>query len=143
MRYDMETADRDAFLDRASPAMLAYVGTTFEDGTPHVVPVWFRWDGDALTIWTHEDRPWVRNLRRDQRVTVVIAEDEPPFAGVTMQGTVETRTADDGETMAEIRAITRRYLPEEEVDAYVAGWPNLRTIARLRPDRIRAWGRGY
>jgi hypothetical protein len=43
----------------------------------------------------------------------------------------------------EIRRITRRYLTEDELDAYVAEWSHLRSIVCIRPAAIRAWRRGY
>jgi PPOX class probable F420-dependent enzyme len=139
----MEPDELNAFLDRESPALLAYVGSTFEDGSPHIAPVWYRWDGREVTIWTGAKRPWARNLARDPRASFVVAEAEPPFAGVVMTGRVTIRTADDEVVTAEIRRITRRYIPEDEVEAYVRGWPNLRTIVTLRPESVRSWGRGY
>lgn len=138
----MEPDELDGFLGRA-PALLGFVGNSFADGSPHVVPVWYRWNGSEITIWTGEKRPWVRNLSHDPRVSIVVAEQVPPFAGLVMQGRMEVRTADDETTAMEIRRICRRYLPDDDVEGYVDGFPNLRTIARLRPDSVRSWVRGY
>jgi PPOX class probable F420-dependent enzyme len=143
VKVGMEFDELDAFLDRVSPALLGLVGTSFRDGSPHVVPVWYRWDGKDVRIWTHEKRGWVRNLGRDPRVAFVVAEPEPPFAAVVMYGRVEITTIDDEATALEIRRISRRYLPETEVEDYAGRWPDLRTIVRIRPDSISSWARGY
>ncbi|MBO0730900.1 MAG: pyridoxamine 5'-phosphate oxidase family protein, partial [Acidimicrobiaceae bacterium] len=63
----MRPEDIDAFLERSAPPLVGVIGTTRSDGAPHVVPVWYRWDGTAIHVWTGEDRRWVRNLRREPR----------------------------------------------------------------------------
>jgi hypothetical protein len=42
----------------------------------------------------------------------------------------------------EIRAITRRYIVPEEVEGYIARWPDLRTIVTIVPARIVSWSAG-
>ena len=102
----MTSPELEAFLGRTRPALLGVVGTLREDGSPHVVPVWYRWDGQAALIWTDERRGWVRNAVRDSRVAFSVQEIQPPFAAVVMHGRVEVRTSDDDATAAEIRRIT-------------------------------------
>ena len=131
-----------AFLDQRNPALVGVAGTVRADGSPHVVPVWYRWDGDAVRLWTHEERLWVRNLRRDPRIAFSVQETEPPYGAVTMRGRAEICTA-SADAEDEIRRITRRYLSENEVEGYVTAWSHLRTIVCIHPAAIRAWGRGY
>jgi PPOX class probable F420-dependent enzyme len=129
-----------AFLDRP---LLGVVSTLRRDGSPHAVPVWFRYDGETVRIWTDERRGWVRNLRRDPRVAFAVAEMDPPYAGVILRGEGTVRTSADEATAAEIRAITRRYIPEGEVEEYVARWPHLNTIVTIRPSAVTGWIVGY
>jgi PPOX class probable F420-dependent enzyme len=129
-----------AFLDRP---LLGVVSTLRRDGSPHAVPVWFRYDGESVRIWTDERRAWVRNLRRDPRVAFVVAEMDPPYAGVIVRGEGMVRTRADEATAAEIRAITSRYIPEDEVEEYVTRWPDLHTIVTIRPSSIAGWTVGY
>ena len=131
-----------AFLDQRDPALVGVVGTTRADGSPHTVPVWYRWDGTAVRVWTHEERLWVRNLRRDPRIAFSVQEAKPPYGAVTMRGRAEISTA-GADAEEEIRRITRRYLAENELDEYVAAWSHLRTIVSIHPAAIRAWSRGY
>ncbi|HYJ67282.1 MAG TPA: hypothetical protein VEX15_06425 [Nocardioidaceae bacterium] len=44
--------------------------------------------------------------------------------------------------MEEARRISRRYLPLEDVDGYVAQWSELRTIVTITPDHIVSWSAG-
>ncbi len=129
-----------AFLDRR-PGLLGVVGTLRRDGSPSVVPVWYRWDGEAVRIWTDERRGWVRNLAREPRAAFSVQEQEPPFAAVLLRGMIAT--AQSEEAAAEIRRITGRYIPEGEVEEYVAGWPDLWTIVTIRPASITSWEKGY
>jgi len=132
-----------AFLDREWPTPLGVIGTIRRDGSPQVVPVWFRWDGEAVRIWSGEERVWVKNARRDPRIAFSVQEEKAPFAAVIMRGRAEVATGDDPEIAAEIRRITRRYIEPAEVDAYVSSWAGLQTIVRIRPEKITPWGRGY
>jgi PPOX class probable F420-dependent enzyme len=136
----MEQDEINVFLDQENPALVGVVATTRADGSPHVVPVWYRWDGRAVRVWTHEERLWVRNLRRDPRIAFSVQESKPPFGAVTMRGQAEIGIAD---TEDEIRRITRRYLTADELDAYVAEWSHLRSIVSIHPAAVRGWGRGY
>lgn len=139
----MTSPELEAFLGRTRPALLGVVGTLREDGSPHVVPVWYRWDGQAALIWTDERRGWVRNVVRDSRVAFSVQESGPPFAAVVMHGRAEVSTSDDDATAAEIRRITVRYIKEADVEEYIRGWAHLRTIVTIRPDSMSSWGRGY
>jgi PPOX class probable F420-dependent enzyme len=129
-----------AFLDRP---LLGFVATLRRDGSPNAVPVWYRYDGAAVSIWTEERRGWVRNVLRDPRVSFVVAELEPPYAGVIVRGEAAVRTAPDDVTAREVRAITRRYIPADEVEEYVARWPGLDTIVTVRPSTLTGWTIGY
>jgi PPOX class probable F420-dependent enzyme len=139
----MSPSELRAFLDRTDPPLLGVVGTLREDGWPHVVPVWYRYDGEALRVWSDEGRGWVSNVLRDPRVAFSVQEIEPPYAAVVMRGRAEIRTGDDRSIDEEIRAITRRYIAEAEVESYVAGWSRLRTIVTIQPESISSWARGY
>ena len=143
MATAMRQKDIQAFLDRTLPALLAVVGTLRKDGSPHVVPVWYRYDGEAMHVWTTEERGWVRNIKRDPRVGFSVQEPEPPYAAVVMHGRADVTTSDSAEVSEEIRRITRRYIDGPEVEDYVARWERLRTIVTVRLDRMTAWSRGY
>jgi PPOX class probable F420-dependent enzyme len=129
-----------AFLERP---LLGVVCALRRDGSPHPVPVWYRYDGQGVRIWTEERRAWVRNAKRDPRVAFVVAEMEPPYAGVIIRGEASVRTRGDDATAAEIRAITRRYIPADEVEEYVARWPGLHTIVTIHPSAVNSWTVGY
>lgn len=89
-------ARRIAMTDQERDALLAElrtcrIGTVGADGSPHVTPVWFVWDGTALWIYSIiRSQRWT-NLMRDPRVSVVIdtGDDYFELRGVEFIGEVE------------------------------------------------------
>jgi PPOX class probable F420-dependent enzyme len=119
--------------------MLGVVGTLDEDGGPHLVPVWYRYDGERVYIWTLETRRWVKNLARDGRVALSVQEDKPPYAAVSLRGRATITTSDGEEVAQEIRQVTRRYVEEPHVEEYIRQWAHLRTIVSITPEKISGW----
>jgi PPOX class probable F420-dependent enzyme len=141
----MSPAELEAFLAQTFPTPLGVIATVRRDGSPHVVPVWFRWDAGAVTIWTTETRVWVRNLLRDPRVAFSVQTFEEPYPAVMMRGTATAETAEtaeDAATVEQARAVARRYLAPEDVEEYVARWSDLRTIVTITPDHVVSWSAG-
>jgi PPOX class probable F420-dependent enzyme len=48
------------------------VATVNGDGSPHVSPLWFVWDGESLWLTSITESQRWENLRRDNRVAVVV-----------------------------------------------------------------------
>ena len=138
----MSPAELETFLAQTFPTPLGVIATLRRDGSPHIVPVWFRWDTGVVKLWTAETRVWVRNLLHDPRVAFSVQTFEEPYPAVMMRGTATVATADDAATVEEIRAITRRYIIPEEVEGYIADWPDLRTIVTIVPAHIVSWSAG-
>lgn len=95
----------------------AKVATVQADGAPHVVPVWFTLDGEQLLFTTWHKTVKAANLERDPRVALAIDDEEPPFAFVMIEGTVELeKEADD--LLAWTTRISGRYMGPELADEY-------------------------
>ncbi len=138
----MSATELEDFLAQVFPTPLGVVATLRQDGSPHIVPVWFRWRAGAVTIWTTEARAWVRNVLRDPRVAFSVQTFDAPYPAVVIRGRASVATADDDATVEEIRAITRRYVAPEGVERYVASWPDLRTIVTIVPQHMVSWSVG-
>jgi PPOX class probable F420-dependent enzyme len=128
----VDDAERSAFLARPLTAVVSTVGAT---GAPHAVPVWYRYDGEHLRVWTGSRPTWVGNLRRDPRASVTVVETATPHAAVLLYCTAIVAT--DEEWMAgEVRQIAERYLPAAAVDVYIHRLAKRPTVVTFTPDRI-------
>lgn len=134
----MNEAALAAFLDRPH---LAVIATTRRDGAPHAVPVWYRHDGSRILVWTGRDRAWVRHLLRDPRVAMTIGEPGAPFGAVLISGDASFHEGEHW-IAEEIRRITARYIPADEVAPYIERWSGLAGMVAIIPSRIRSWGAG-
>src|SRR5258708_12393423 len=119
----MSTAELEGFLAQTFPTPLGVIATVRRDGSPHIVPVWFRWDAGAVTICTTEARAWVQNLLRDLRVAFSVQTFVQPYPAVMMRRSATLATADDAATATYIRTTTRLYLAS----------PNLPSTIPLSP----------
>jgi hypothetical protein len=84
----MSTEELDGFL---AAERTCRVATVRGDGTPHVVPLWFVWDGNAL--WLNsvvKSQRWT-DLSRNPAVSVVVDAGTAygELRGVELVGTVE------------------------------------------------------
>ena len=127
------------FLNR-EPGLLAVIGTNGRDGHPLLVPVWYRWDDEAVLVWSLESRAWIQNALRNPKVGVSVQEESAPQMAVIMRGTATVETSDCLHIDDEIMRISQRYVPKESIPVYLRDWPELRTIVRIVPQRIFVWG---
>ena len=118
------------------PGLTGVVGSNGPAGIPHLVPVWYRWDGSRVHIWTLGSRIWVENLRRDPRAGFSVQEEPFPRRAVVIKGHAEVVTGDDPVIDEEILRITRRYVDESDEDAYIRQNRGLRTMVRIIADSV-------
>jgi PPOX class probable F420-dependent enzyme len=83
----MSKAEYVAFL--SAPARCAKLATVRADGSPHVVPVWFIFDGEQLIFTAGSTSVKVKNILRDGRAAICVDEDTPPFHYVLLEGRIE------------------------------------------------------
>jgi PPOX class probable F420-dependent enzyme len=114
------------------------LATVRADGRPHVAPIWFVLDGADVVFMTGSDTVKGRTLRRDGRASLVVDLEEPPYAFVLVEGSVEL--SEDTEAMLPLSiAIGQRYMGSERGADF--GRRNAvpgELLCRLRPDKIIA-----
>ena len=95
----MSAEELSAFLDEQHTCRFA---TTGPDG-PHVAPVWFVWDGQAIWVYSLTRSQRWANLSRDPRVAVVVDDGHHyhELHGVEIEGQATVvgpvpRTGDEG-----------------------------------------------
>lgn len=116
------------------------LATVRDDGSPHVVPIWFVLDGDDFVFNTGKDTVKGRNLARDGRVALCVDDDRPPFAFVTLQGRAEI-SEDPLELRRWAARIGGRYMGEDRAEEFGErnGVPG-ELLVRVRIDKVVAQG---
>ena len=86
-----------AFLDLGDPKqaradgklrteVAVWLTTVTAEGQPQSTPVWFRWDGDTFLIYSQPDRPKVRNIASDPKVSLHLVGDADGEDAITFEG---------------------------------------------------------
>ena len=70
---------RPSILDALEHEPVVWLSTTRPDGGPHVVPLWFVWDGRSIVAFSKPHAQKVRNLRADPRVMVAVGRADASF----------------------------------------------------------------
>ena len=127
-------------------ANLARLGTIDEAGEPHVVPVWYAWDGERFLVGADAADHKVANLRRSGRASLEIDSDLRRKRGILVRGAA---TLIDGEA-GRARSTARRARPRSAATSRTSRpprWPT-RMAARgtpvviaITPRSIVSWGR--
>jgi PPOX class probable F420-dependent enzyme len=108
---------------------LAVVATSNADGRPQSSVIFVKRDGDTVVFSTIKGRLKTRNMARDPRVSLLVADKENPRY-VEIRGTVE------------ITEDPEKRLLFEMYDRYMGGMtpppePNAeRLIVRIRPEKV-------
>jgi PPOX class probable F420-dependent enzyme len=109
----------------------ANVSTLRADGSVHSVFVWVDLEGDRIVLNSAEGRAWPRNVERDPRVTVLVADQDDPYSYVQIRGRV---TEIDHEHADEsINQLSFKYKGHE----YRGGRPGeVRVKFLIEPDQV-------
>jgi len=76
---------------------VVWLSTVRADGRPHLVPIWFSWDGSRLFVASKPGAVKVRNLRANPQVMLALGEAEDDFDVGLVEAIAElpsARTAD-------------------------------------------------
>jgi PPOX class probable F420-dependent enzyme len=128
----MSTAEREDFLAGLHVGVLSIPRT---DRAPLTAPIWYVYEpGGEIVVLTGPESLKGRLLSAGTRVTMVAQREAPPYAYVSVEGTVTASEA--GQHPELLRTLAHRYLGPELGDQYVAatgGRPELRVS--IRPER--------
>src|SRR2546429_7536109 len=95
-------------LDLLQSAALAYMATIGPKGEPQVSAVWFTWDGTHLLFALNKGRQKYRNLLREPRVAIAIADPANPYRALEIRGIVARIDGDPDYRF--INAASQKYL---------------------------------
>jgi PPOX class probable F420-dependent enzyme len=114
------------------------LGVVRKSGSPLVTPIWFVLDGDEIVFTTHATSAKAKAMRRDDRVAMVVDDEEPPYGYVLIEGSVSI-SEDPDELLRWATIIGGRYMGSDRAEEYGRrnGVPG-ELLIRLRPARIVA-----
>lgn len=111
---------------------------------PHVVPVWFLWDGRSMYISAFSSTRKLRDVQRNPRIAVLV---EPPpgspgLQAVLFEGKAELISSPRQRVAELAERIYTHYLGEQgilapEPQSWISDPEN--TIIRLAPENIYSW----
>jgi PPOX class probable F420-dependent enzyme len=85
-----------------------YLATVMPDGSPHLTQTWVDTDGQHVLINSVDGHQKVRNIRRDPRVAVTVADPGQPARYFWIRGKVLDVTTDGA--VDHIEKLSQRYL---------------------------------
>jgi len=128
----------------SEPVLARLATTNPKTMQPHVVPVWFAWDGEYVWISSFVSTRKIRELRINPRGAVLIESKQEggKLQAVLLEGTVELVTQ-PRQLVSELASrIYIRYLgpdgiKETEPQSWLKDPENL--LIKLTPERIMSW----
>lgn len=128
------------------------LATVKKDGSSHIVPIWFVLDGgnksgggrrkgedDDIIFTTDGTSVKAKNIQRDNRVSICVDDQIPPFSFVIVYGTAKIHHCKQSELFRFATKIAQRYMGKENAELY--GRRNStegEVLVRIRPTRIIA-----
>ena len=139
-------SDRKALIEGvlAEPVLARLATTNPKTMQPHVVPVWFMWDGESVWISSFISTRKIRELQHNPQGAVLIESKQEggKLTAVLLEGTVEL-VKEPRPLVSEIASrIYVRYLgPEGVKDPEPQSWLNdpENLLIKLTPKRIISW----
>ena len=130
------------------------LATTKKDGSSHVVPIWFVFDSnnndgrvsetekegyDDIIFTTSSGSAKARNIQRENRVSICVDDQTPPFSYVLIYGTARIQHCEQTELFRFATKIAQRYVGKEVAELY--GKRNSaegEVLMRIKPIRVIA-----
>ena len=117
---------------------VGWLGTSHAEGTPHLVPVWFYWDGAAITVYSKRNAKKVRNLEQVPNVAFAVEPRAGRMCSVLIEGRAEIQP--NSESM--MPGFRRKYGPAIRragipLSSFAETYPQ---AIRITPERIQKYG---
>jgi len=139
---EMSKAEIAKFLMRGT--FTGKLATVKKDGSSHVVPIWFVLDNENnrhkvgnIIFTTGESSAKASNIRQDNRVSICVDDQVPPFSFVTIFGIAKIHPYKQKEVLKWATKIAERYMGKSNAEAY--GRRNSEEgliIVRIKPTKI-------
>ena len=116
-----------------------WLSSVCPDGAPHLVPIWFSWDGEAIVIASKPHAKKVANLRHNPSVMLALGEPEDDFDVGMLQGIAELPS----EPAADLLPASHFTKYRDQLAAIGLGrhefLATYSQVIRIRPTRFLPW----
>lgn len=126
----------EKYQDILGKKAFAQLATIMPDGTPHVSPVWFEYDGQNIVINTAKGRVKDRNMRRDPRVGLDILDPDNPYRHVSIRGRVIEITENGADEL--IDKLAKKYINQDRYPYRAPG--EVRVTYKIAPEHTHSMG---
>ena len=110
-----------------------FLSSLMKDGSPHVTPTWVDIENSNILINTAIGRIKQKNISRDPRVALAIADQNNPYDMVTIRGKViEQISGDPAEE--HIDKLPKKYIGKDKYPGRSPG--EKRILLKIKPERI-------
>lgn len=93
MTTRMSEHHRTPLAERLRTEPTLWLSSTRPDGRPHVVPVWFSWDGSVFDLFSKPNAQKVRNLRHHPDVMLAVGRPDAEWDVELVEGTASVLDA--------------------------------------------------
>lgn len=125
----------DTHLDLLEKPLLIHVATIGPKGEPQSNPVWFLYENGLVYLAIGPNGQKYRNLQRDPRIALSLADPDDPLHYLEIRGTVTSwQTVDSAHPR--IVAVVRKYTGDDTYE----GEPPEHTVVGVEPLRTTSMG---
>lgn len=131
--------ERISFAERLEREPVVWLSTIRPDGRPHIVPVWFMWDGESITFFSKPHAQKVKNLQANPNVMLAVGVPDGDMDVELIEGRAEVMT-EPAADMAPGRLDKYAGLMARvglTVEQFVQTYSQ---VVRIRPTRFLGWG---
>jgi PPOX class probable F420-dependent enzyme len=122
--------------DLLEQPLIGVLATRRPDDTTLLSPVWWDWRDGRFSIWADsEQNGKVRHIRRDPRVSFVVANQDWPYRGLEVRGTATVTTED----FYGVLGRTARHFMGPDAEARMVASTPPGVVIRIEPDVVRGW----
>ncbi len=114
-----------------------YIATSMPDGSPQLTQTWVDTDGQHVLINSVQGYRKLKNIARDPRVAVAVADPHNPVHYYQVRGRV-VRTTTEG-AVEHIEKLAMKYTGSPY--RWYGGREQVRVILVIEPEKISSWGR--
>jgi PPOX class probable F420-dependent enzyme len=111
----------------------AFVATSMKDGSPQITPTWVDVEENLILINTALGRLKQKNLKRDPRIAVAVADNNNPYEMVTVRGEVIEQVTGEAAEI-HIDKLAKKFIDKDKYPGRAPG--ERRVLLKIKPTKV-------